>query len=66
MCLESELVEEILNTSGLSVTLGGLGLVLLLEDLFHLLASLLAALDSNRTLVNNVLQVNINRVSTMI
>lgn len=63
LCLESELVEEILNTSSLSVTLGSLGLVLLLENLLNLLAGLRASILSQGSLVNNILQVNINRVS---
>ncbi len=45
--LESELVEEILNTGGLSVTLGSLCLVFLLEDLLHLLTGLTTSGDGN-------------------
>lgn len=47
----------------LLVTLGSLGLVLLLEDLLHRLASLNTIGFRQRILIHSLLQVDVNRVS---
>lgn len=61
--LKSELGEEVLKTGGLAVTLGGLGLVLLLEDLLESLTSVDASGLGDGCLVNGLLQVDIDSVS---
>jgi hypothetical protein len=61
--LESKLVEEVLNTDGLSVRLGGLVLVFVLEDLLDSLAGLHTLVLSDSAFIDDLLQVNVDRVS---
>jgi hypothetical protein len=61
--LEAELLEKVLSTSGLLVVLSGLVLVLLLEDLLEVLASLDSGLGLEGRLIDNLLQLEISGVS---
>ena len=66
-CLKAELVEEILDTSSLLITLGGgLVLVLLFEDLLDVLAGFDAVGFSKGVLIDGLLQVDIDRVSAQV
>lgn len=61
--LEAELLEKILDTSGLLIILSGLVLILLLEQLLEHLASLHAVLGRDGTLINRLFQVKVDNVS---
>jgi hypothetical protein len=61
--LETQLVEEILNTGSLLLVLATLRLVSLLEDLLDLLLGLASGSDLHGSGIRHLLQVKIDRVS---
>ena len=63
MRLETQLLEEILDTAGLFLVLSGLVLVLLLEQLLEHLAGFHTVLGRHGGLVDGLLQVEVNNVS---